>query len=62
MSSNSAVGALIGIALAVVGAAALIKIIDDSLKSKRYVCPECGYSLRKSQRKCSNCGTYIRWA
>ena len=62
MSSNSAIGALIGIALAVVGAAALVKIIDDSLKSKRYVCPECGRSLRMNQKKCPDCGTYIRWA
>jgi len=62
MSNNSAMGALIGLALAVVGAAAVIKIVDDAFKEKKYVCPECEHTLRKGQKKCTHCGTVIRWA
>lgn len=62
MTNNSSMGALIGLALAVVGAAAVIKIIDDALKEKKYVCPECEYTLRKGQKKCPNCGILIKWA
>jgi len=62
MSSNSAIGALIGLALVVVGAAAVIKIVDDAFKEKKYICPECEQTLRKGQKKCTNCGTIIKWA
>lgn len=62
MSNNSAIGSLIGLALAVVGTAAVIKIIDDALKEKKYICPECEQTLRKNQKKCPNCGISIRWA
>ena len=62
MSSKSAIGSLIGFALAMVGTAAIIKIIDDALKEKKYVCPECEQTLRKGQKKCPNCGILIRWA
>lgn len=62
MSSGSAVGALIGLAIGVLGVVAVAKIIDDALKEKKFVCPECEYTLRKNQKKCPNCGLSIRWA
>ncbi len=62
MSSNSAVGSLIGLAIGVLGVVVVAKIIDDALKEKKYVCPDCGHILRKNQKKCRNCGISIRWA
>ena len=62
MSNNSAIGSLIGLTLGILGAVAVIKIIDDALKEKKYVCPECEHTLRQGQKKCPNCGISIRWA
>lgn len=59
--SGSSTGALIGLILAVLGAAAVIKIIDDATKEKRYVCPSCGRTLRKNTATCPSCKTPLRW-
>lgn len=60
--SGSSTGALIGLILALVGAAVVIKIIDDVTKEKRYVCPTCGHTLRKGSVQCPSCKTPLRWA
>ncbi len=60
--SGSSTGALIGLILAVLGAAAVIKIIDDATKEKRYVCPNCRHTLRKNSLQCPSCKTPLRWA
>lgn len=60
--SGSSTNALIGLILAVLGAAAVIKIIDEATKEKRYVCPTCGHILRKGSARCPNCKTTLRWA
>ena len=62
MKNDSAVGALIGLAIGVLGAVTVAKIIDDALKAKKFVCPECQYTLRKNQKRCPNCRIFIRWA
>jgi len=59
--TGSSTGALIGLILAVLGAAAVIKIIDDATKEKRYVCPTCGHTLRKNSVQCPSCKTTLRW-
>lgn len=60
--SGSSTGALIGLILALLGAAAVIKIIDDATKEKRYVCPGCGHTLRNGIQRCPKCGITLRWA
>ena len=60
--TGSATNSLIGLILAIVGVAAVIKIIDDATKSKKYVCPSCGHTLRKGVSRCPECRTQLRWA
>ena len=60
--SGSSTNALIGLILAVVGAAVVIKIIHEATKEKQYVCPSCGHILRKGTSHCPNCKTPLRWA
>ncbi|MCJ7631972.1 rubrerythrin-like domain-containing protein [Candidatus Bathyarchaeota archaeon] len=43
------------------GAAVVIKIIDDATKSTRYECPNCGTILSKGTSPCPKCGTPLRW-
>ena len=62
MARDSAVGALIGLILGIVGVAAVIKIINDATKEKKYVCPECGHILRHGTSRCPKCGIPLRWA
>ena len=59
--TGSATNSLIGLILAIVGVAVVIKIIGDAAKSKKYVCPDCGRTLRKGVLRCPECGTQLRW-
>jgi rubrerythrin len=43
------------------GAAVVIKIIDDATKSTRYQCPNCGTVVPKGTNPCPNCKTPLRW-
>ena len=43
------------------GAAVVIKIIDDATKSTRYECPNCGTVVAKGTNPCTNCKTPLRW-
>ena len=60
--SGSSTKALIGLILAVLGAVAVIKIIDEVTREKRYVCPSCSHTLRKGTQHCPSCKTPLRWA
>jgi lipopolysaccharide biosynthesis regulator YciM len=60
--SDSAVKALIGLIIGILGAAAVIKIIDDATKERKYVCPQCGHVLRHGTARCPACKTPLRWA
>ena len=60
--SGSSTNALIGLILAVLGAAVVIKIINEATKEKRFVCPGCGHTLRKGSLRCPKCGITLRWA
>lgn len=60
--SDSAVKALIGLIIGILGAAAVIKIIDDATKERKYVCPQCGHILRQGTSRCPKCKTQLRWA
>jgi lipopolysaccharide biosynthesis regulator YciM len=62
VGKDSAVGGLIAFIVGVVGVVAVLKIIDDATKEKKYVCPNCGYVLRKGISKCPQCQTLLRWA
>lgn len=62
MTRDSAVDALIGFIIGVVGAALVVKIIDEVTKEKRYVCPKCGQALRNGITHCPHCGIALRWA
>ena len=54
--------ALIGLILAVAGIAAVKKILDDSSKERKYVCPECDQVLRHGITRCPSCKTTLRWS
>jgi predicted RNA-binding Zn-ribbon protein involved in translation (DUF1610 family) len=43
------------------GAAVVIKIIDDATNKTRYECPNCRAILSKGMSPCPKCGTPIRW-
>jgi len=53
--------ALVGFILLVLGAATVIKIIDDATKQTHYKCPRCGQEIIRSQNPCPHCGAPIRW-
>jgi len=61
MSRDSAIGGLIAFILGVVGVVAVLKIIDDITKERKYVCPNCGHILRRGINKCPACQTPLRW-
>jgi rubrerythrin len=43
------------------GAAAVITIIDNATKSTKYQCPNCGTIVSKGTNPCPKCGTPLRW-
>jgi rubrerythrin len=47
--------------IVLLGAAVVIKIIDDATKSTRYQCPNCGTVVEKGTNPCPNCKTPLRW-
>jgi len=53
--------AFIGFILLMLGAALVLKIIDDATKSTRYECPNCGATLKKGTNPCPKCRTPLRW-
>ncbi|MEM2905012.1 MAG: zinc-ribbon domain-containing protein [Candidatus Bathyarchaeia archaeon] len=53
--------ALIAFILLMIGAAVVLKIIDDASKSAKYVCPNCGTELVKGTTPCPSCRTPLRW-
>lgn len=48
--------------LVVLGAAAVIKIIDEATKKTHYKCPGCGADVLKNQNPCPYCRTPLGWA
>ena len=60
-NKGSAIAGLIAFILGVVGVVAVLKIINDVTKEKKYVCPNCGYTLRRGINKCPKCQTSLRW-
>jgi rRNA maturation endonuclease Nob1 len=47
--------------LLMLGAAVVIKIIDDATKATRYECPNCRTVVNKGTSPCPKCGTPLRW-
>lgn len=47
--------------LLLLGAAAVIKIIDDATKQTRYKCPRCGGEIHRNQNPCPHCRAPVRW-
>lgn len=62
MTKDSPVTGLIAFILGVLGTAAVIKIIDDITKEKKFICPACGTTLKKGIARCPQCQTQLRWA
>ena len=60
-NSDSALGALIGLAIGLVGAAVVIKIIDDATKKRKAICPNCKAELPYKVQQCPMCGILLRW-
>ena len=48
---------LIGFLIVLLGAAVVIKIIDDASKKTRYQCPNCSTTLTKDTNPCPKCKT-----
>lgn len=51
----------LGFIVVLLGAAAVITIIDDATKSKRHQCPNCGTIVQKGVNPCPKCKTPLRW-
>jgi len=52
---------IIGFILLLLGAAVVIKIIDEATKTAHYKCPRCSGELTKGQNPCRHCYAPIRW-
>ena len=52
---------IIGFVLLLLGAAGVIKIIDEAVKRAHYKCPRCGMDITKNENPCSHCCSPIRW-
>ena len=53
---------LIALIIGILGAAVIIKIVEDAAKKKRYECPNCANVVRKGSLQCPECKTLLRWA
>ena len=51
----------LGFIILLLGAAAVITIIDNATKSTKYQCPNCGTIVSKGTNPCPKCGTPLRW-
>lgn len=51
----------LGFIILLLGAAVVIKIIDDATKATRYECPNCGAIVNKGVSPCPKCRTPLRW-
>ena len=47
--------------LLLLGAAVVLKIIDEASKSTKYECPNCRAILVKGTNPCPKCKTPLRW-
>jgi len=54
--------ALIALIIGIAGIALVKKIIDDSSKERKYVCPSCDQVLRNGIKKCPSCKISLRWS
>ena len=54
--------ALIALIIGVAGITLVKKILDDSSKERKYVCPTCDHVLRKGITKCPSCKITLRWS
>lgn len=52
---------IIGFILLLLGATAVIKIIDEATNQARYKCPTCKSDVGKNQNPCPHCNAPIRW-
>ena len=59
---SGAIAGLIAFIIGVLGVVVVLKIIDDAMKEKKYVCPECGHILKKGVARCPKCQTQLKWA
>lgn len=60
-NSGSSLSALIGLAIVIVGAAVVIKIIDNATKKRKAICPSCKVDLPFKVERCPSCGILLRW-
>jgi len=44
-----------------IGAAAVVKIIDEATNKTRYECPNCRMIIWRGTSPCPRCGTPLRW-
>lgn len=51
----------LGFILFLIGAAVVVKIIDEATKSAKYQCPNCGTIIAKGVNPCPKCKTPLRW-
>jgi len=54
--------ALIALIIGIAGIALVKKILEDSSKERKYICPSCDQVLRKGTTKCPNCRIVLRWS
>ena len=53
---------LIGLIIGILGAAVIIKIVNDAAKERKYECPNCANVVRKGSLRCPKCKISLRWA
>lgn len=55
-------GALILLAIGLIGGAAVLSIIDNATKKRKPICPRCSAELPYRIERCPNCGILLRWS
>jgi len=58
---TNATSSLIALIIGIIGVAVLVKVLRDSNKEKKYVCPTCDHVLTIGIAKCPSCKTILRW-
>ena len=59
--NDSAVAALIGLAIGLVGGVVVKSIIDNASKKRIPICPSCKMELPYKVERCPNCNVLLRW-
>ena len=60
-NEDSALDALMLLAIGLIGSAVVASIIDNATKKRKPICPNCTTELPYKVDRCPKCGILLRW-